>query len=51
MSLKTVGAVAKQYSNEMVCVIASDQEKEKSLEMFLAITREDIKSPSAAATP
>lgn len=49
MSLKTPAAVAKQYTNEMLCVMVSDREKEESLEMFLAVTGEDIKSLPAAA--
>lgn len=51
MSPETRAAIAKQCSNEMVCIIVSDQEKGKSLERFVVITREDIKSPSAAAAP
>lgn len=51
VSLKTLAAVAKQCNNEMLCVVVSDQEKEETLETFLAVTREDIKSPPAAAMP
>jgi hypothetical protein len=50
MNINMSAAVAKQHADEMLLLL-SQEERRKSLERFLAISREDIKSPPATVAP